>query len=53
MGAISENESGTRNCHKNLTTKERLEPSTWRELVAIKYALKSFAPLLQNTIQYI
>ena len=26
-----------------------MESSTWRELLAIKYALKSFAPLLQNT----
>ena len=29
--------------------KERLESSTWGELLAIEYALKSFAPLLQNT----
>ena len=47
--AIFENESGTHTCHKNLTIKKRLESSTWRELLAIKYALKSFAPLLQNT----
>ena len=26
-----------------------MESSTWRELLAIEYALKSFAPLLQNT----
>ena len=42
-------EPGTHVCHKNLTTKERLESSTWRELLAIKYALKYFAPLLQST----
>ena len=49
MGAIFENESGTHTCHKNLTTKESSGSSTWRELLAIEYALKSFAPLLQNT----
>ena len=49
LGEIFENESGTHTCHKNLTTKERSESSTWRELLAIEYALKSFAPLLQNT----
>ena len=47
--AIFENESGTHTCHKTLTTKEGSESSTWRELLAIDYALKSFAPLLQNT----
>ena len=44
-----ENQSGTHTCHKNLTMKERLQSSTWRELLAVEYALKSFAPLLQNT----
>ena len=29
--------------------KEHLESSTWRELLAIEEALKSFALLLQNT----
>ena len=48
-GAIFENESGIHTCHKNVTTKEHLESSTWRELLAIEYALKFFAPLLQNT----
>ena len=49
IGAIFENQSRTYTCHKNLTMKERLESSTWRELLPIQYALKSFAPLLQNT----
>ena len=49
IGEVFENESGTYTCHKNLTMKERLESSTWRELLAIEYALRSFAPLLQNT----
>ena len=49
IGAIFENKSGTHTCHKNLTTKERLESSIWREISAIGYALKSFDPLLQNT----
>ena len=44
-----ENQSGTHTCHKNLTMKERLQSSTWRELLAIEYVLKFFAPLLQNT----
>ena len=47
--AIFENESGRHTCHKNLTTKERLKSSTWRELLAIDYTLKCFAPLLENT----
>ena len=47
--AIFENESGRYTCHKNLTTTESLESSTWRELLAIEYALKSFALLLKNT----
>ena len=45
-GVIFENESRTHTCHKNLTTKERLELSIWTELLAIAYALKSFAPSL-------
>ena len=49
IGATFENEPGKHTCHKNLITKQRLESSTWRELWTIKYALKSFAPLLQNT----
>ena len=49
MGAIFENESGTHTCHKNLTIKERLDSSAWRELLAIEYAWRSFAPLLQKT----
>ena len=46
---IFENQSGRHTCHKNLTTKERLKSSTWRELLAIDYALKCFVPLLENT----
>ena len=48
-GAIRENKSGTHTCRKNLTTKERLQSSTWRELLVIEYALTSCSPLLQNT----
>ena len=49
IGAIFENESGTQTCHRNLTTKESWESSTWRELLVTEFAFKSFAPLLQNT----
>ena len=50
IGAIFENKPGTHTCHKNLTMEECLESSTSRELLAIEYVLKSFAPLLQNTL---
>ena len=49
VGSIFENESGAHTCHKNLTTKKRLESTTWRELIAIEYALKSF-PLYYKTL---
>lgn len=49
IGAIFENKSRTYTCHKNLTEEESLESSTWRELLAIDYALKSFSPLIKNS----
>ena len=49
IGAVFENESGTHTCHENLTTKECLESSVWRELSVIEYTLKHFDLLLQNT----
>ena len=49
IGAIFENKSRVYTCHKNLTKQEILESSTWRELLAIDYALKSFAPLIKNS----
>ena len=44
--SIFEKESGIYTCHKNLTTKEHLESSTWRELWAIKYAFKIFCAFI-------
>ena len=51
IATIFENESWTNACHKNVTAKKRLESSTWRELLAIEYAL-IFLPLYNKRLQY-
>ena len=47
-GAIILN-NNTQICHRPFTQEERVFRSTHRELIAIEYSLKAFAPILRNS----